>query len=186
MTSASLPTVTCDAGTSAQFEFLTIPFAVPISNSAKIISTFTAYAPLFQLNHRASDLPATAQGVTSTGTSPTSSTTTSDTASTTSLQTSPTSSPESQGLSVGAQAGIGVGVALGVILLGVGAFLMYRSRKRRAAYELGGPLPLSKKDETIPIAELQSHGPMMNMGVGAQREVAELEDPHGFYPRPYQ
>ncbi|KAI0380903.1 hypothetical protein F5Y04DRAFT_256208 [Hypomontagnella monticulosa] len=178
MTTSSLPTVTCDAGTSAQFEFLTIPFAVPVSDSAKIISTFTAFAPLFQLNHQASDLPTTGQGVTSTGSKPTSSSTTGDIGSTTSLQTPPTSSPESQGLSAGASAGIGVGVALGAILLGVGAFLMYRSRKRKAAYQLGGALPPLKKDEAMNIPELQSNSPH-------QQVVAELEDPHGYTHRPY-
>jgi hypothetical protein len=87
------------------------------------------YAPIFQLNWRAQDLP------TSTSTSPSSSSLRTATVSPT-RSTTPTQTP-SNGLSGGAKAGIGVGVA--VAGLGVIAALALRHRRPKLQPYKGPP-----------------------------------------------
>ncbi|KAI2621238.1 hypothetical protein GGR54DRAFT_639371 [Hypoxylon sp. NC1633] len=123
LTSTTIPTVTCESGTSAHFQYLTLPHAAA-SDIARTISTYSAYAPLFQL----------VDEISSTLSSDSSS-------STSSLPSSPASSTGSsaaQGLSTGAKAGIGCGVAFGVILLGTAAFFLFRRRMKRNGGNSGG------------------------------------------------
>lgn len=131
LTSTMVPTVTCESGTSADFSYMTIPYAVMLTDTASIISTFRVYAPLLQLNYQSSDLPASATGPSSTDS--TDVVLTGRPSSTTIASATPQPTSQSQGLAVGARAGIGVGVAGGVILLALIAFLVIRRRRRRAA-----------------------------------------------------
>ncbi|KAI2622391.1 hypothetical protein GGR54DRAFT_62049 [Hypoxylon sp. NC1633] len=138
LTSTTVPTVTCESGTSANFEYLTIPFAVPLAtDSAEIISTFRAFAPLYQLidtvsTTLSSDSSSSASSR-STGslTSASSSQAIPTTASDSSSHASPTDSTSVQGLSTGGKAGIGCGAGLGVIILGTAAFCLFRRSRRR-------------------------------------------------------
>ena len=148
-TSTSFVTVQCDSGTFVEFSAVTVPNTV----SDKVLSSYVLFAPLYQLNFKASDVPAK---TTTTSTTPTSSLTstpltlpttgipspTSSSASSAPTSTSassttpgtnvPASTPDpSGGLSAGAKAGIGVGVALGTLLLVALAFLFFRQRKRK-------------------------------------------------------
>ncbi|KAI1102637.1 hypothetical protein F4804DRAFT_334129 [Jackrogersella minutella] len=161
MTSTIVPTATCESWTSAQFQDLAIPYTIIGDDGLETISDFTAYAPLFQLNHQVSDLLTTTETtVTSSDdnvrTSPVS------ISSTSALQTSPTEPPREQGLSTGARVGIGCGVPLGIIILGAIAFCLFRSQRRRTvAFTPVGQLT---EKEAEPAAELE-----------APRDVAELE-----------
>ncbi|KAI1378146.1 hypothetical protein F4677DRAFT_414519 [Hypoxylon crocopeplum] len=161
LTSTTVPTVTCESGTSAHFQYLTIPFAVAAADSAEIISTFTAYAPLFQLVDEVSS-------TFSSGSSPlTSSLSISSSASVSPpAEVLPTGSASAQGLSTGAKAGIGCGVGLGVILFGTMAFFLFRSRRQNNRGNDGGndgeiktdpypPMP-SEMSAGLP-AELEAH-----------------------------
>ncbi|KAI1661549.1 hypothetical protein F4813DRAFT_385230 [Daldinia decipiens] len=163
LTSTTVPTVTCESGTSAHFEYVTIPYAAVDVSTIHVISTFTVFAPLFQLNHQASDLPSTTDkaadsSISSAISSPPSQMST--------IQALPTQSSSAQGLSAGAQAGIGFGVALGIILLGIIAFCLFRSRRRKI-----GPQPI----------ELQGVGQEIKFPIGfyAQAPVVELEGNYG-------
>ncbi|KAI1484186.1 hypothetical protein F4774DRAFT_416169 [Daldinia eschscholtzii] len=141
LTSTTVPTVTCESGTSAHFEYVSIPYAVADVSTMKIISTFTVLAPLFQLNYQASDLPSTTEEAIRTSTN--------SIASTSTLQglppqTSPAeASNRPPGLSTGAQAAIGCGITLGIIISVTIAFFLFRSKRRKI---LSQPIELQSDD----------------------------------------
>ncbi|KAF3064836.1 hypothetical protein GL218_01615 [Daldinia childiae] len=139
LTSTTFPTVTCESGTSAHFEYVTIPYIAAGVSTTQVISTFTVLAPLFQLNHQASDLPSTTDKAAD---SSIVSATSASLSQTSPQQALPTQSSSTQGLSTGAQAGIGCGVALGIIILGVIAFCLFRSRRRKI-----GPTELESTEQ---------------------------------------
>ncbi|ETS80911.1 hypothetical protein PFICI_08440 [Pestalotiopsis fici W106-1] len=150
-TSTSFSTVVCNSGSFEDFSLLELP-----NDDMK---TFTVYAPLYQLNFQASDLPQTTESESEPtssedGASPSStglaipletgsSTTTSDpvaslipsslrssvTSSATSTAAAASSTPGS-GMSTGAKVGIGVGVGVGVVILLVAAFFFGRARRK--------------------------------------------------------
>ncbi|KAI0114920.1 hypothetical protein F4814DRAFT_298334 [Daldinia grandis] len=171
LTRTTVPTVTCESGISAHFEYVTIPYVVADSGTFQIISTFTVFAPLFQLHHQASDLPST----TETATDPSANDLISSLLSQTPpLQALPTQSSSGQGLSVGAQAGIGCGVAFGIIILGTIAFCLFRSRRQKAGQEMKFPIGS------------QTQAPMISMGTRPSREAVELDGNYRFNQEPYQ
>ncbi|KAI1395036.1 hypothetical protein F4819DRAFT_506218 [Hypoxylon fuscum] len=168
LTSTSVPTVTCESGTSAQFEWLTIPYAVATTDSVEIVSTFIAYAPLFQLNNKIADPSSFSSTSSSSGPSSLPSTPISLATSVSSPNGPSESSLPRQGLSTGAQAGIGCGVGLGAILIGAVAFCLFRSRRRN-------------RGET----EIK-HEPAAATQMRVDRYPAELEaHHHGVDMRPY-
>ncbi|KAI0847968.1 hypothetical protein F5Y00DRAFT_108534 [Daldinia vernicosa] len=181
LTSTTVPTVTCESGTSAHFEYVTIPYAAADVSTIQVISTFTVFAPLFQLNHQASDFPSTTNKATVPSTSGAISL---SPAQTSPLQALPTQSSSAQGLSAGAQAGIGCGVALGIILLGTIAFCLFRSRRRRV-----GPHPIelqsAEQEMKFPI-EFHAQAPAVPMGTRPTREAAELDGSYGINQGFYQ
>ncbi|KAI1808426.1 hypothetical protein F4811DRAFT_238397 [Daldinia bambusicola] len=153
LTSTTVPTVTCESGTSAHFEYVTIPYAAVDASSVHVISTFTVYAPLFQLNHQASDLPSITEEIIGTSTTTTSSTT--STTSTISIEISPPPTPPTEssnrsGLSAGAQAAIGCGVALSIIISLTIAFFVFRSRRRKVDSQ-----PIELQSDERKLKELQ-------------------------------
>jgi hypothetical protein len=152
-TSTAFVTVQCNSGTFVEFSAVTVPNTV----SDQVLSSYVLFAPLYQLNFQASDVPAKAtttstpsSSLTSTPLtlpttgipSPTSSSSPSSSSpassgagngtSATGISASPTAPADSQnGLSSGAKAGIGVGVALGALLLITLAIFFFRIRKRK-------------------------------------------------------
>ncbi|KAI1769039.1 hypothetical protein GGR53DRAFT_461829 [Hypoxylon sp. FL1150] len=173
LTSATdaIPTVTCESGTSAAYDYLTVPFAAIDTSRIVSISTFTVLAPLFQLVHQISTSPSTS---TSTSTSTTVATSTSSQQNLLPSQTAtPSANPsEAQGLSTGAKAGIGCGIGLGAIILGAVAFYVCRYRKRKVEGD----------SEVKRMRELTAYTSAAEMGT--DRGPVELEARHGFIPRP--
>ncbi|KAI1464674.1 uncharacterized protein F4812DRAFT_150151 [Daldinia caldariorum] len=211
LTSTTVPTVTCESGTSAHFEYVTIPYAAVDASFVHVISTFTVYAPLFQLNHQATDLPSITEEAIGTSTS---SSSTTSTTSTMSIQmfpppTSPTESSNRPGLSAGVQAAIGCGVAFGIIISLTIAFFVFRSRRRKADSQ-----PIELQSDERKLNELQGNElqgdeiwnngiqsyehepkfrmrpqarvPGLPMGTDPLREAVEFEDYHGTNHGPYQ
>ncbi|KAB5571782.1 hypothetical protein GE09DRAFT_642321 [Coniochaeta sp. 2T2.1] len=151
-TSTSFGTVQCDSGTFVEFSSVTVPNTV----SDRVLSSYVLFAPLYQLNFRASDVPAETtsapEPTQETSTTPLTLPTTGIPSATSSLSSSstsaspsagagrgggeaPTGSPTSPpnpstGLSTGAKAGIGVGVTLGAILFLALAIFLFRRSKR--------------------------------------------------------
>ncbi|CZS85583.1 unnamed protein product [Fusarium graminearum] len=131
-TTGSFAAVQCSSGKSNGFGYLDIPNTVAETNSgseeAVTVSSFTVYAPLFQLHFKSSDLPST-----KTGSITIDSITTSSSGSSSSAEPTQASS-SGGGLSTGAKAGIGVGAGLGFIaLIGVALFFMRRRKRHTAA-----------------------------------------------------
>ncbi|KAF5248376.1 hypothetical protein FAUST_312 [Fusarium austroamericanum] len=131
-TTGSFAAVQCSSGKSNGFGYLDIPNTVAETNSgseeAVTVSSFTVYAPLFQLHFQSSDLPST-----KTGSITIDSITTSSSGSSSSAEPTQASSSDG-GLSTGAKAGIGVGAGLGFIaLIGVALFFMRRRKRHTAA-----------------------------------------------------
>lgn len=174
LTSTTVPTVTCESGTSAHFEYVTIPYAAADVSTIQVISTFTVFAPLFQLNHQASDLSSTTNKAADTSIS---SAISSSPSQTSPIQALPTQSSSAQGLSAGAQAGIGCGVALGIILLGTIAFCLFRSRRRKI-----GPQPIelqsAEQEMRFPIG-FYAQARVVPMGTRPIREAVELDGNYG-------
>ncbi|KAL6897193.1 hypothetical protein GGI43DRAFT_385808 [Trichoderma evansii] len=151
---ATFPTIT----TMTTTETSTGTTEVESSTSTR---TMVLFAPMFQLNFHASDLPA--------------STTASSTASNTGTQSSTasetgngTSSKSSGGLSDGAKIGLGVGIGLGVaFLLAFGAFIYYYRRSKNRTMPLGSELPNNQISvvEDEPPKIKQSPGQVYEMGV---------------------
>lgn len=130
LTSATVATVTCESGTSAHFSHLTIPFAVELTDTASIISTFVMYAPLFQLNYQSSDLPPSPTTTSSSRTGNNIATTRSSSSGgggATLASSVPVQGPSP----VGTLIGIGVGVAGGVVVLALIGFWVIRARRIR-------------------------------------------------------
>jgi len=147
VTSAKFSTVQCDGGQFNDFAEVTIPRTV----QGKAQSSYVLFAPLFQLNFKPKDVPATSSSSyvsPMTSASPGSTATSRNPTSTyTSFPVSPTeaggsagsssdpsgigSGDKSTGLSRGAKAGIAVGSAAGAILLGAMLLLFLRAMRRR-------------------------------------------------------
>ncbi|KAI1393701.1 uncharacterized protein F4822DRAFT_424164 [Hypoxylon trugodes] len=163
-TSTSIPTATCESGVTASFQYLTIPFVANITGSVKYASTFTALAPLFQLNYQSSD-------ISSTSNTERTATSASSTASLPVVTIPRSDSQQSQSLSAGARAGIGCGVGLGVILLGIIAFCLIRSWRRGHSVTPG-------KVQTDPYCKYCTAPPSSDRG------IVELEASHGVSERP--
>ncbi|ORY58519.1 uncharacterized protein BCR38DRAFT_413371 [Pseudomassariella vexata] len=164
-TQSSFSTVVCDSGSFTDFSVITIP-----NND---LSSFTVYAPLFQLNFQASDIPAPSTTTPSEEPTSTSQTVpTSTTASAASSTSDPvaslitvtasrsssgssgaaTASPNTDdegGLSTSAKIGIGVSVAVGAIIGFAVFFLWVRSRRRSAETEPAGKLSKKKKKPDV-------------------------------------
>ncbi len=121
----SFPTVQCSSGTSNRFSYVQMPATVSATTSGSTTAvTLTAvylYAPLFQLNMQATDLPMGQSGVSAGTDAPTMSATASGV-----------------GLSTAAMAGIGVGAAIAGLALigGFVAFALWRRRRPSVMPEL--------------------------------------------------
>ncbi|KAL8397145.1 hypothetical protein RB594_004019 [Gaeumannomyces avenae] len=139
----SLSTVQCISGSFANFNLVTLP-------NTDSPGTYTVFAPLFQLNHRAQDLSATTA---TTGSSSTPSTAPGGSAPGPPSQPAETSQPPSGGadanaenggggLTLGTKVGIGVGAGALAVCAVVLLLLAARAlRRRRAARPVGEPLP---------------------------------------------
>ncbi|OIW29250.1 hypothetical protein CONLIGDRAFT_633403 [Coniochaeta ligniaria NRRL 30616] len=140
-TSTSFVTVQCDSGTFVEFSSVTVPNTI----SDKVLQSYVLFAPLYQLNFKASDVPAKTTSTSGPTSSPTStpltlpttgipsqtSSSSSSSATETGSPTAPAAPTDASGLSSGAKAGIGVGVALGALLLTALAILFFRLRRRK-------------------------------------------------------
>ncbi|KAL2018680.1 hypothetical protein VTK56DRAFT_515 [Thermocarpiscus australiensis] len=133
--STTFPTVTCDAGSSNGFGFMTLP-------NSKVRSV-NLYAPMIQLAWKASDLGSSSASTTSTSTTGTS-TSSSIASNTHQPQSSPESSPlptvtptpvsqSSNTLSTGAIAGIAIGAAALLLAIVAAAFYIWRRRRTEQA-----------------------------------------------------
>ncbi|KAI0134063.1 hypothetical protein BJ170DRAFT_183415 [Xylariales sp. AK1849] len=174
--SSTIPTVTCESATSAHFSYQAVPWAVFENTTTKIMSTFYAYAPLFQLNYQSSDIASLSTTVTSEQSVPT------DTSSKPAASSSATTVEASQGqqsdLSPGAVAGIVIGAALLVIALATISICVFRAQRRKRGQslshegEMSSSQPISARDIhagpfevdanqhiTWAQAELQGHAP---------------------------
>lgn len=120
------------------------------------------YAPMFQLNFHASDLPASTTASSTASNTGSSSSTASETGS-----GNDTSSKSSGGLSSGAKVGLGVGLGLGIaFLLAFGAFIYYYRRSKNAGVPLGSELPNNQISVEEPTPKIkQSPGQIYEMGV---------------------
>lgn len=122
-TSITLPTVTCQGGSSNHFGFTTVP------NSA--IKILNLYAPMIQLAWKSTDLTDSTATTTSAPTSSPASYSTPHAPPTgTETGESQNQTEDSSGITTGAIAGIAVGTALGMLLLLGAAFLLWRHRRR--------------------------------------------------------
>ncbi|OCK98065.1 uncharacterized protein K441DRAFT_703601 [Cenococcum geophilum 1.58] len=176
-TSATYSAVTCESGTSGGFAFWTIPFTTV---SAVTISEVSLYAPMIQINWKASDRPVKTVTVGSTSAS------TSATSAAASTSAAATAGGSSSGLTTGAKIAIGVVVPL-VFLIGLGlALLMLRKMRRNRtvsgsggvhysgvpaeqAHELqgshsGGMATGVKLNPGPPQELFQHHGPVYELG----------------------
>ncbi|KAH8887828.1 hypothetical protein GQ53DRAFT_270648 [Thozetella sp. PMI_491] len=126
-TTSSYITVQCNTGIFTSFSTVNIPATI----SGVVISKYIVFAPLYQLNFKASDIPSTQSSGTATASSGPSSgsTTTLPRSTSTVVDDTPSSS---SGLSGTAKIGIGVGAAVGAVLLLVIAFLLWRLRRRNS------------------------------------------------------
>lgn len=131
LTSATVATVTCESGTSAHFSHLTVPFAVELTDSASIISTFSVWAPMVQLKYQSSDLPPSSITPSPTTTSGSTGDSIATTSSSNNNAALITDAPVQDSLPVGSRVGIGVGVAAGVIILAIIGFCAVRVWRRR-------------------------------------------------------
>ncbi len=151
------PTGVCSAANIVGVAQATLPVTMTItatttSNGAARVATnteapeFTLWAPMFQINHRASDLESASKSTASSSATTTSHSDLTTTAST--LPESATSSPSASsstspaaqgGLSTGAIAGIAVGAAAGGILLAVLLGCLWWRRARKGRAEAGYP-----------------------------------------------
>ncbi|KAK4125801.1 hypothetical protein N657DRAFT_642552 [Parathielavia appendiculata] len=123
-TSTTLPTVSCESGSSNNFGFTTLPAAK--------VSALHLYAPMIQLAWKATDRPdfdITSSAGTS-GPTTTSPPTTASTATNTPLNEPPTSTGPP--LSNGAVAGIAVGSAALFLLIMAAAVFVWRRRRRNS------------------------------------------------------
>ncbi|GAB1316491.1 Osmotin, thaumatin-like protein (Fragment) [Madurella fahalii] len=128
--STELPTLSCDAGSTVNFGFTTLP------NPSANVSVLNLFAPMIQLAWKESDLSSlttsTSSATSSSGTPSNSSPTTSAATATQDAQTG--SRDASNDLSIGAIAGIAVGAA--VLFLAIVAAAVYVWRRRRS--QMGG------------------------------------------------
>ncbi len=168
-TTSSFISVQCYSGAFVGFSTVDIPATV----SDVVLSVYTVFAPLYQLNFQASDLPATHASTTS-GATPASTTPSSRSSGQTTTLPSPTAaapapsssgggsggSPSSpSGLSSTARIGIGVGVAVGAVLLFIIAFLLWRLRRRDRSpksEEAGAGRPVSEDSKKKPKAHMET------------------------------
>lgn len=125
-TSATYSAVTCESGTSGGFAFWTIPFTTV---SAVTVSEVSLYAPMIQINWKASDRPVKTVTVGSTSAFSTS-TSTSATSAAASTSAATAAGSSSGGLATGAKIAIGVVVPL-VFLIGLGLALLVLRKMRR-------------------------------------------------------
>ena len=147
-TRTAVPTGMCSSGTIVGISQATLPVAMTITATTTVdgavrVATrtetpeFTLWAPMFQINHRATDLEsATSTSLSSSqsGTSTPQNPTANGAFSTSTSSSSSPPSPAAQGsstLSAGAVAGIGVGAAVGVLLLAAVAGCLLWSRLQR-------------------------------------------------------
>ncbi|KAL7799240.1 hypothetical protein V8C37DRAFT_399059 [Trichoderma ceciliae] len=175
----AIPTAFCDGTSIVDSAGLTFPNVVTVTQTDTASGTITEetststqtlvlYAPMFQLNFQATDLPAS---TTTTSTAPSTSGTTATTTSpnqqsTTSVADNDTSSKSSGGLSSGAKIGLGVGIGLGVaFILSFIAFIYYYRRSRRAQSPLGSELPNNQVSEVNEVPKIkQSPAQVYEMG----------------------
>ncbi|PTB69063.1 hypothetical protein BBK36DRAFT_1192995 [Trichoderma citrinoviride] len=152
-TSTSIPTAFCDGTDLTDSATETFPNIVTVTQtnsagadvrvSTSTRTTMMLYAPMFQLNFQASDLPAS---TTASTTEPTSSS--SPSSSTSSAPDNDGASHSAGGLSSGAKVGLGVGLGLGIaFLLAFAGFIYYYRRSRRVQLPLGSELPNSEVSE---------------------------------------
>ncbi|KAI1143826.1 hypothetical protein F5Y05DRAFT_362753 [Hypoxylon sp. FL0543] len=133
------------------------------------MSSFTAFAPLFQLNHQISNLQTDKTAVNTghnDGTAPPASSTASPLA----LHTFTANSSQRQGLSASIRDGIGFGIILGIIVLVAVIFSLLRSTQGRR-----GPIRASTTNgsKTTLVAELEA--PTKAAEMSADRSPTELE-----------
>ncbi|RFU78229.1 hypothetical protein TARUN_3986 [Trichoderma arundinaceum] len=182
-----VPTGLCDGSSIIDSALATLPDVVTIdvtytttqgavTETTDTLTTSTRtmilYAPMFQLNFQASDLPATTTASSSTSSQ-----------SSTSAADDDGSANSSSGLSSGAKIGLGVGLGLGVaFLLAFAAFIFYYRRSKRNQLSLGSELPNNQVSEADESSTLKpSPAPLYEMGI--YRAPAELvgDNPEGGY-----
>lgn len=171
ISSSTVPTVTCSAGSSVDFTYLTIPYTITKSSSISTITTFSAMAPLLQMLYRASDVSATSTSKTATTTTPTAQ-----------------SHPSHAGLSVGASVGIAIGVAVFVIAVASAAVFTWLRKRRnrmktRSNHSTGSGTRFlgneAAKTVSQPAVELQSQAELCPSELDSRKTPGELDSNHG-------
>lgn len=171
---------TCESGSTQQFSYATFPnggttvVQASTTNVVNGMDSFTVQAPLVEIRWKSSDLPASA----------TSETTPSSTAS------SISNSDSSSGLSTGAIAAIAVVIPVVAIAALVGAFLLWRRRKKSPGkgqnlLELDGSevdksSPYTDKKpagDRPPLQEMESNDARHEMGTEAATHELEGDRP---------
>ncbi|KAK3307201.1 uncharacterized protein B0T15DRAFT_166960 [Chaetomium strumarium] len=126
-TATTVPTVSCESGSSNNFGYTTLPNAW--------VSQLHLFAPMIQLAWKPSDRPGSSSSSTVTSSSSSSSST--------AAPTSPSSTPASQNeasLSTGAVIGIAIGAAaVFFLIVGVAIFIWRRRRRQAGRASPGGP-----------------------------------------------
>ncbi|KAL6875148.1 hypothetical protein J3F83DRAFT_713051 [Trichoderma novae-zelandiae] len=146
-TSTAIPTAFCagtdltDSGTATFPKVVTITQTDTASDEVQVSTstqTMVLFAPMFQLNFQASDLPASTTASTTESSSSESTAASSNRQSTTSAADDGAAPESAGGLSSGARVGLGVGIGLGVaFLLAFSGFVYYYRRSRRVQMPLG-------------------------------------------------
>lgn len=178
-TSTAIPTAFCDGTDLTDSATETFPTVVTITQtdtaSGEVqVSTSTRtmmlFAPMFQLNFQASDLPASTTASTTRPSSTPSSTSSGEQSTTSAADNNDGSTSKSSGgLSSGARVGLGVGIGLGIaFLLAFSGFLYYYRRSRRVQLPLGSELPDTEISEA-------AEGPKV---VKSPAQVYEMGDYH--------
>ena len=138
-TATVVPTGVCSSGAIVGITQATLPAAAfAATTTGADAPEFTLWAPMFQLNHRPTDLPTVSTTSLSSSAQSGASTTAppnpnAEDAGSTSVSTSssPTAGAQGGGLSTAAVAGIGVGAAVGFLLLAAIAGCLWWARVRR-------------------------------------------------------
>lgn len=183
-TSTAIPTAFCDGTDLTDSATETFPTVVTVTQTdtasgevevSTSTRTMVLFAPMFQLNFQASDLPAS----TTASTTRPSSTSTS-TPSTTSAADDDKTSKSSGGLSSGARVGLGVGIGLGIaFLLAFAGFIYYYRRSRRVQLPLGGEFHHTEVSEAADSPKVVK-SPAQVYEMGDYHAPAELPgDGHG-------
>ncbi|KAL7910726.1 hypothetical protein GGI35DRAFT_321595 [Trichoderma velutinum] len=152
----AVPTAFCDGTKLIDSATESFPHAITItqtdtaSNTVDVETsslTMVLYAPMFQINFQASDLPASTTTASSTLSTATTRTTSSTSKQTTTSAADNSVGVGSPGLSNGAKVGLGVGIGLGVAFLLAFAGFIYYYRRSKKGQIVSSELPNNEVSE---------------------------------------